>query len=211
MSWWTACGSKKSIRSGAYCMYNVDYNTCPGRRPSQSAATIHHYMPLPYMAVCHYRPLPLSLTTTLSSPLSGRISTELWTTSVHVLSGTIRNSCSAFECLAISADGGVGLLGRGHITDGVGRETGRSDERCGGSPELLDDRLCEDHGYDLTHYNVEGGGVSCSKRGSIRLFADCSDWLSMSKTTFASVHMPAHRAAQDAVLHSPSSTSCGAG
>ena len=88
---------------------------------------------------------------------------------------------------------------------------GRGDEGCGGRPELVDDRLCEDRRCDLTRYDVEGGGASCSKRGSMRLFADCSDSLSMSKTTSASVHMSAHGAARDAVPCSPSSTSCGAG
>ena len=188
-------------------MYNVDYNTCPGRRPRppRSAAAVRRRRPPPpYTVVCHYRPLPPFPAAThrppaaaLSHLFSGGISTGLWTTSARAL--------------AVSADGGVGLLDGGRITDGVGGEAGRSDESCGGRPELLDDPLCEDRGGDLTRYDVEGGGVSCSKGGSMRLFAECSDSLSMSKMTSASVHMSAHGTARDAVPRSPSSTSCGAG
>ena len=127
-------------------------------RPPRSAAAIHRRrMPPPYIAVCHYRPLPPSPAATLSPPFSGGISTELWTTSARALSGTARNSRSAFERSAVSADRGVGLLGGGRITDGVGREAGRSDEGCGGRPELLDDRLCEDRGGDFLDLLPEEG------------------------------------------------------
>ena len=91
-----------------------------------------------------------------SHPFSGGISTGLWTTSARALSGTVRDSRNAFEHSAVSADGGVGFLDGGRITDGAGREAGRSDESCGGRPESLDDRPCEDHGGDLTRYVVKG-------------------------------------------------------
>ena len=146
-----------------------------------------------------------------SHPFYSGISTGLSTTSPRALSGTVRDSCSAFERSAVSAEEGVGFLDGGRITDGGGREAGRSDESCGGRPESLDDRLCEDRGGDLTRYVVEGGGVGCSKGRSMQLFADCSDSLSMSKMPSTSVHMSAHETVQNTEPRSPPFTSCGAG